>query len=224
MRSNIQKSLMHLFMFVGTILITTTGTVAQTHSATASTPDSNLMQVASNSNQKATQANNNTKKKPSGKDTGLTAKSSKESATKSKLQDKKTPNKTLKAQTAPVKAGVKTKKSTSTSNKNDVTNSEILTFFLILSIFPLASLSVFIYLVWKEFSPTVYPSGKTYGAHDYLPASKGGAFTFEYNANPMDQWDSSKNDTTKDKIQHAATPVTITREPLNVKSTTKESA
>lgn len=80
------------------------------------------------------------------------------------------------------------------------------------------------FMLWLEYRPTVYPSGKSYGPFDYLPAAKGGAFTTEYGADAMAQWNGKQQPAAATKQ-----PATVTREPLHTRKTeqvprTRESA
>jgi hypothetical protein len=80
------------------------------------------------------------------------------------------------------------------------------------------------FMLWLEYRPTVYPSGKTYGPFDFLPAAKGGAFTSEYGADAMAQWNGNQQPAAQTKQ-----PATVTREPLHTRKTeqvprTRESA
>jgi len=81
-------------------------------------------------------------------------------------------------------------------------------FYGVLSI----SIAAFFFAVWLDCRPTIYPSGKVYGPHDYLQSSFATEISDLGRANMIKQAQGSQSINT---LRQQPIPVTVTREPVN---------
>ncbi len=138
--------------------------------------------------------------------------------------DKKGVGKTETKQKAKPKSTVakkpaKEQKKLATADTFEKEDSGFLFFAMFVAIASLAFICTVCFAIWLDYRPTVYPSGKVYGAMEYLQ----GPFTTEINGvqkqktmpnGSLNTAQVAKPTETASKVNQPA-PVTVTREPVN---------
>lgn len=218
--------LVHLMLVTFAILTCGNRAYSQNSERMGITPDAEVRLTLAKADNEKSKAKAAPKKRTTKDKNGVKSKktaSSKEKAPgKAKAKPKtKEAGKSLKAQSAPAKigkkkAGAAAAATTAAAADDDFydddssASSADAGFWFMLALGILAVCGVG-FMLWMEYRPTIYPSGKTYGPFDYLPAGRGGAFTTEYGADPLAQWNREQRPAERGHQQ----PATITREPLH---------